>query len=164
MIAGQRPNGEEVRFTGIEVGLNLGLGKDNAAFAALPQGDPLGSLAVLFQQGQMFGRPGGSLVFQPFFDLLKLIVKDAELLMNREAAFNQWGDLTLFSWPESNTGPFFGISLRRWTPTSADQRRYLPMSAERIILTGLGNPSAGGRFCIVLWPLFRSVRPCPCPL
>jgi hypothetical protein len=64
-----------------------------------------------------------------------------------------------FSWVKSNTGPFFEISPRRQTPTVADQRRYTPMSAERIILTGLANPMICGRFWIVLWPLFRNARP-----
>jgi hypothetical protein len=36
----------------------------------------------------VFGGPGGSLIFQPFLDLLKLIVEDGELLVNRETAFN----------------------------------------------------------------------------
>ncbi len=76
MIAGQRPNGEEVRFAGIEIGFDLGLGKDNPAFAAIAQDDPLCSLAVLFQKRKVFGGASGSLVFQPFFDLLKLLIED----------------------------------------------------------------------------------------
>jgi hypothetical protein len=45
-----------------------------------------------------------------------------------------------FSWAKSNTGLFFEISPRRQTPTGADQCRYVPRSAERIILTGSRNP------------------------
>jgi hypothetical protein len=41
MFAGQRPNRQEVRFTGIEVGFDFGLGKDNPAFATVAQGDSI---------------------------------------------------------------------------------------------------------------------------
>jgi hypothetical protein len=42
-----------------------------------------------------------------------------------------------FSWAKSNTGHFFPIFPRRWALTDADPRRFSPISAERIILTGV---------------------------
>ncbi len=61
MIAGQRPNREEVRFTGIEIRFDFGLGKDNAAFATLAQGDPLCSPRCPFPTAEDVQRDGRQL-------------------------------------------------------------------------------------------------------
>jgi hypothetical protein len=54
--------------------------------------------------------------------------------------------MTWFSWAKSNTGSFLPISLRRSTPTGADQRRYSPTNAERIILTGPRQTNLSPKF------------------
>ncbi len=132
VITGQRANGEKVRRAGIKIGFGFGIGKDNSAFAAIGEDDPLRSLAVLFQQGQMFVWPSRSLIFQPIFDFLELLVKGGELLMNRETAFDQLGNLTLtigcfgFHGPTPTRVIFFQFRRadeRRQVPTSADIRR-----------------------------------------
>lgn len=129
VIAGQRPNGEEVRGAGIEIGFDLGFGKDNAAFAAIGQDDPLRALAVLVQQGQVFGRAGSGLVFQPVLDLLELLIEERELLVNRETAFDQLGNLTLtcggFGFHEPSPTRVHFCQFRR-----ADERRQVPIPAD----------------------------------
>ena len=88
VIAGQRTDREEVRSAGIKIGFGFGIGEDNSAFAAIGDDDPLRSLAILFQQGQMFVWPSGSLIFQSIFDFLELLVKEGELLMDGETTFD----------------------------------------------------------------------------
>ena len=67
----------------------------------------------------MFGGIGKGFGFEPVFDLFQLVVEDDELLVDREAALNQLGNvaswfwMTWFSWAKSTTSLFLAISPRR---------------------------------------------------
>lgn len=89
MVAGQRADRQEIGFTWIEISLEFGLGENDPALAAFGQDDPLGAVAVLFEQRKMLGGSFERFFFQLFFDAFELLVKESELLMKRKTALDE---------------------------------------------------------------------------
>ena len=132
MIASQRLNGGKVRFGRIELGLDLGFGKNNAAFATGTADDPLRSLTVFVQQGHKLVGASPSMKFELFLDLFEFLIEGSELLVNGETPFHQSSDGTCMSGCVGFHRPsptrvqfleFIRADKRRQVPTSADIRR-----------------------------------------
>jgi hypothetical protein len=135
MIARERPDGEKIRFSRIELGFDLGFRKNDAAFAAGPESNPLRALTNFVQQRDKFIGTGGGVKLELFFDFFEFLVEDGELLMNGKALFYQSGDRACMSGGFGFHGPsppralFLEVARadgRRQAPTCADIRRRAP--------------------------------------